>query len=428
MIKLTRLLLLSALFISPFSQAQETNALVLDQIIAQVEEEIVLQSELDRAKRTVVAQLQKQNTPLPPETVLNKQVLENLVMMKLQLQRAKTSGLRISNDEVDGAVRRVASNNQLSMDQLRQVLQQDGVSFDDFWEDLRNELTVTQLKQRISRSRVDITESEIDLFLASNTGQNKEFHLAHILIPLPRNPSPEDMENAARHIQRIQTEINNGMDFSQAAVSYSQGQTALKGGDLGWRPANKMPAAMVETLEAMDTNEVSEPIRGPGGLHLLKLIETRESQHLVDEINARHILVKTDDIVSAEEAYQKAKGIHDRLMADPDAFADIAKNESDDTATSSNGGDMDWQPVQSFGGRVKDVLNGLAIKEVSEPFQTNMGWHILKLEDRRNQDRTEEFTRQKAREAIHARKSEYEVENFLRQMRDEAYIKYLIDV
>ncbi len=400
---------------------------LLDRILVQVEEDIILQSELEQAKKEVVLRLKTQNTPLPPDEVLTKQVLEQLINTKLQVQRAEMSGIRVSNEEVDKAVRGVAKRNGLTVPQLRQALEADGVNFNHFLQNIRNELIIGRLRQRVARAKVDVTDSEIDLFLEQHKGQDEEFHLAHILVPLSTNPSPEEARAAVEKIQMIRQKIEDGMDFAEAAVSYSQGQTALQGGDLGWRAASKLPQSMVDQLSKMKAGEVSEPVRGPGGLHLIKLIETRKAQHIVKEIHPQHILVKVDDLTTGDEAYSQIQNIYQQLQEGKD-FATLAKKFSDDKSSASVGGDMDWQPLESFGGKVRETLEKLQPGEYSEPFRTSLGWHIMKLLDRRERDRTQDFTRSQAMQAIRERKAEYEVENFLRQLRDEAYVRYLVDL
>ncbi len=399
---------------------------LLDRILVQVEEDIVLQSELEQAIQEVTLRLQAQNTPLPPRDILTRQVLEQLINTKLQVQRAEMSGIRVSNEEVDKAVRGVAQRNGMSVDQLQQALAAEGVPFNRFLDNIRNELLIGRLRQRVARAKVDVTDSEIDLYLEQHQNHGEEFHLAHILVPLPANPTPEQARKAVDKIRMIREKIEQGMDFSEAAVTWSSGQTALKGGDLGWRAAGKLPQSMVEQLARMKPGEVSEPVRGPGGLHLIKLLDSRKVQHIVDEVHPQHILLKVDDLTTGEEAYRQIQEIHTRLEQG-EAFDKLARIFSDDKSSASVGGDMGWQPLDSFGGKVREQLEQLQPGQYSEPFRTSMGWHIMKLLDRRQRDRTHDMTRAQAMQIIRERKAEYEVENFLRQLRDEAYVRYLAE-
>ncbi len=418
--------LLALMLLSQMAAASAETQL-LDRILVQVEEDIILQSELEQAKQEVILRLRTQNTPLPPDEILTRQVLEQLINTKLQVQRAEMSGIRVSNEEVDKAARGVAQRNGLTLAQLREALAAEGVDFNHFLQNIRNELIIGRLRQRVARARVDVTDSEIDLFLEQHDMHGKEFHLAHILIPLPQNPSPEQAQAAVEKIEMIRQKIAEGMDFAEAAVTWSQGQTALQGGDLGWRESSKLPQSMVEQLSRMKPGDVSEPVRGPGGLHLIKLVDTRQAQHIVREVRPQHILIKVDDLTSGDEAYDQINNLYRQLQEGAD-FAELAKRFSDDKSSASVGGDMDWQPLDSFGGKVRETLEALEPGQLSEPFRTSMGWHIMKLLDRRERDRTHDFTRSQAMQAIRERKAEYEVENFMRQLRDEAYVRYLVDI
>lgn len=412
------------IFLALISMANAQNAEPLDKILAIAEDEIILQSDLNLARKNVMMQLQSQNIAPPPEDILKRQLMERLVITKLQLQKARMGGIRVSNAEVDETIRKVAASNKMTVPQMRDRLSNDGLDFESFWEQIHTEMTIGKLRQRLARSKVDVSESEIDIYLNSGQSGNKEYRLAHILLSLPREANPDDIAKAREKANEIRQEIEQGLPFSQAAITYSQGQTALEGGDLGWRSASKLPEDMLAVLGKLEQGGVSEPVRGPGGIHLIKVMEMREQQHMVEEVHAHHILIKTDELVSSTDAYENIRTIHDQLLDGAD-FAELAKEHSQDLQSSNQGGDMGWQSLESFGGVTKETLAKLEPGEISQPFQTRIGWHIVRIDDRRSRDATSEFTRQQAREAIFERKAEYEIELFLRQMRDEAYVEFL---
>ena len=406
------------------AQAQMLSKQPLDRIVAVAEDDVILQSELDRAVASVLAQYQKNPQQLPPRDVLERQVLESLIMLRLQVARAKDTGIRISDADVDQAAQRVAANNKIELSQLRASLARDGMSYDDFRKSLREQLTVQHMQQRVVQGQANVSDAEVDILLASNSLKSGEVHLQHILVATPNGADAAQIQSAHDKAEKVKKEIDGGMDFTAAAIRYSSGQDALQGGDLGWRRYDEVPEAFAELVEGMQPGQVSQPLRGPSGFHIVKLIDRRaDGKQVVTEFHARHILIKTGDLVSSDEALKTATDIHHRIVDGHEDFAAVAKHDSQDATTAGGGGDMGWFPVGQYGTRVAEVVSSLKDGEISAPFQTDVGWHVLQRLGTRQQDRTAETKREQAREIIRNRKAEEQYENFLRQLRSESYVE-----
>ncbi len=418
------LFLAAASFLVPLSaRAQALGSEPLDKVVAIVEEEVILQSELDRAVGAILQQFANRSTELPPREVLERQMLERMIIQKLQIQRAETTGIRVSDTELDQAVQRLAQQNGATLDQLRASLERDGYSWEEFRKTMRDELLTQRLRQRFVQSRINVTDTEIDIVLASESLKRGEVRISHILVSVPDGASAADIQTAREKIERIRREIDGGLDFNAAAIRYSDGQQALEGGDLGWRRYDEVPSIFADMVAGMETGQVSQPLRGPSGFHMLKLVDKREqSQEIVDQYNARHIMVRTSELVSSEEALASIRNIRDRIVSGED-FATLAKEFSEDKTSSNQGGDMGWFQIGDYGTRVAQVLESLSDKQLSEPFQTEAGWHILERLGTRALDRTSEAVREQASEIIRNRKAEEEFEAYMRQMRAESYVE-----
>jgi peptidyl-prolyl cis-trans isomerase SurA len=417
------LFLVLALSTGPL-RAQALGLDPVDSIVAVVDEDVILRSELDRAVINIRTQFADRADQLPPPDVLERQVLERLILMRLQLQRAESAGVRISDLELEQAIGRIAQQNNLTLDQLRAQLAADGTSYDEFRQQLREELTAQRLRQSIVQSRVSISDTEVDIALASESMKQGQVQVGLILIALPDGATAEQIATAQTKAEGVKRLIDNGeMEFSAAAIRYSDHQTALEGGNLGWRSFDEIPPLFANLVQGMSPGDVSQPVRGPSGYSLIKLIDTREeTRQSLTEYNARGILVRTTEVVSLEQARDKAKAIHARLVAGED-FAAVARETSDDATTRNAGGDMGWFPLQAWGSAVASALMELQDGELSEPFSSEVGWHIIQRQGVREQDITEESRRNAARETIGRRKADEEFERFLRQLRDEAYIE-----
>ena len=403
------------------------NTTTIDAIVAVVEEDVILRSELDKALSTVLQQFKSVNQPLPSRAVLERQVLERLALVKLELQRADSGNINISDEEVNRSIGQVANNAGISVDQMRRTIESDNMSWAAFREDMRDELKTQQLKRLIVNNRVNVTETEIDIFLASQNLNRGEYRLAHILISVPEGASPSQVQAAREKIETVEQELRTGaVDFSTAAITYSDGQYALQGGDLGWRPADEVPTIFAEQISEMKPGDVSRPMRSASGFHLIKITDFKEtSQKMVLEFNALHLMIEVTELVNSQEALDIISNLHQRLL-DGEDFAELATQYSDDSTSANLGGDMGWFQPGTFGTRVRQVLEQLEDGELSQPFQSTVGWHIWKKTGSREQDRTEEILRAQARESLRRQKAESELQLWERQLRDEAYIEYRI--
>jgi peptidyl-prolyl cis-trans isomerase SurA len=417
-------LLASLLALSPGARAQSATTPV-DSIAAVIDEDVILRSELDRAVNNIVAQYGNSTTQqLPPRDVLEKQVLERLVMLRLQVARANDSGIRVSDAEIQQAVAGIASQNRMSMEQLRQRLATDGIAYDEFVGNLRDEMLVQRLRQRFIQSRVQVSEGEVDQLLATRDVGNHEVRLATILISLPEGATPAQVRDAATKISEIKAAVERGeMDFRSAAIRHSQAPNALEGGEIGWRSLDAIPPAFVNIIRGLTPGQITEPVRSSTGFQIIQLEETREGQaQKATQYSALDILVRTSDVVSAEQARQKIQAMRDRIVAGED-FGKVAREGSDDTLTRNKGGDMGWFLIDQWGGAVATQLQQLADGELSPIFQSDAGFHLIKRIGKREQDVTEENRRNQARSIIGERKGDEEYERFLRQLRSEAFVE-----
>lgn len=394
----------------------------IDSIVAVVNDDVVLKSELDQAVERVRQQFGSR-VNLPPRNVLERQVLDRLILMELQLQTARQNNLRVTEDEVDQALERMAMRNNVTVAQLRQSLIQEGLSFAELRETVREQIIIDKMQSRVAERRVDVTDSEVDIQLEQQPADNREYHLATILTGVPDGASPDQVRQAQAEAERLYRELRGGRDFEQAAIAVSDAQNALQGGDLGWRRAEQIPPQFAELVRNMDPGDVARPIRAAGGFYILKLIEDRPAQpFMVTERRARHLLISPDELMSDQQAYEKIIELRRQIVEGETEFAAAAKEHSDDLVTGAKGGDMGWFGPGQFGTRIDQVIASLKKGELSQPFRTEGGWHIVQLLDERRVDRTEEQRRARAREALRERKRQDEIENWIRQLRAESYV------
>ena len=420
---IARSLFLTALLACAPVLAQSLGNERLDRVIAVVNDEVILQSELDRAVGNLRAQYASRADQLPPLDVLERQVLDRIIMIKVQAQRATETGLRISEAEIDAAINGMAEQNGISLDQLRASLERDGFSYSEFRETMREELLLQRMRQRFTQTRVSVSDIEIDNALANGGGGGGEVRLGHILVSVPDNADAATIQLGQEKADGVLKLIADGMEFSAAAIRYSNAPNALEGGELGWRSINEIPAAFAEAVNGLADGQVSPAIRGPAGFHIIKLYERRaESVRMVEEMNARHILIKVDELTDDASAKARITALHEQLLAGAD-FAELAREHSQDFNTAPLGGDMGWFPVDGYGSGVASMVVALPDNGISEPFQTDVGWHVLQRLGSRQQDRTAAIMRSQAAETIRTRKAEEEYERYLRQLRDESYIE-----
>lgn len=419
----TALLLLAGLASCLPVRAQALTA-PIDSIVALVEEDVILRSELDRAVGTILTQFADRSSQLPPREVLERQVLERLILLRLQLQRAQSAGVRISDSELDQAISRIAQQNRISIEQMRTQLARDGLDFAEFRSNLRDEMIAQRMRQNIIQSRVNVTDTEIDIALASNALKSGQVQVGMILIGLPEGASQEQIELARKKAEGVRDLIVRGeLEFSAAAIRYSDAPNALEGGDLGWRSYDEVPSQFANLLQGMAKGEVSQPLRGAPGFHLLKVIDSRDQvQETITEYHARDIMIRSSEVVSREQARQRLEAIREQLVAGAD-FAELARKQSEDQMTRSAGGDMGWFQAYAWGTAVGEQILRLKDGELSPVFETDSGVHLIQRLGSRVQDVTEESRRNLARETIGRRKSEEEFERFLRQLREESFVE-----
>lgn len=398
----------------------------LERIVAVVDEDVILRSELDRAVANITRQYAGRENQLPPREVLERQVLERLVLVKLQLARAEQTGVRVTDQEIDGAIAGIARQNRVSLEQLRQQLASEGENYADFRDSVRDELVIQRLRQRFAQSRVAVSEAEIDAALAAQKSAGMQYHLAHILVALPEGATPEQIKTASGKIEGIAGLIRRGeMDFSAAAVRYSDSPNALEGGDLGWRSIDEIPTAFGSLIRNMQAGEVSAPIRGASGFQLVKLVEVRDATQagpsVVTQVHARHILIRINDSTSEAAAKARIDTLAARLKGGAD-FAQVAREESQDLNSQAKGGDLGWFIPDQFGSDFGDQVKALGDGQVSEPFRTQAGWHIVQRLASREIDAGEQTRRARIADTIGRRKLEDEWNRYLRELRGEAYV------
>jgi len=405
-------------------------AQVLDRIVAVVEEDVILERELNNEVGAIVSKLRSNNVTMPPEYVLRKQVLERMVVDKLQRQLAAKSGVQVSDEMLSASVADIASRNGLSVESFRNELAKQGMDYKAFEDNLRNEIIINQLRGREIGSRVKVTDAEVLHYMEtqSKAGQsNSQYHLGHILIAVSEAASATAIQKAKDKADQVIADLRGGKDFKQVAVSVSDDDNALKGGDLGWRSIGQIPSLFTEVVTTMNQGDVSEAIRSPSGFHIIKMLETEGAgQHIVTKTKVRHILIKTNELVDDAEAQKRLIALRERIN-DGDDFANLARAHSDDKGSAINGGSLDWVGPGALVPPFEEAMNKLAINEISQPVQTQFGWHMIQVLGRENQDNSEQFKKDKIREEIRKRKIEEETELWLRRLRDEAFVEIDLD-
>lgn len=399
----------------------------LDKIVAVVNDEVILESDLQDMEQTIRQQIRQRDAAMPPSDILRKQVLERLIMQRLQIQEADKVGIRVGDDALNAALKQIADKNQLTLRQFRDVLEKDGYDFSQFRETIRDEMIIARLRKSQVEDRVVVSDREVDNFLATQKiqdGGQVEYDLQHILISLPEAASPEEVQAAQEKLEKIQALLKEGGDFSQVAAGYSDGQNALEGGELGWRKQGELPSLFADVVPTLAVGEVSQPLRSGSGFHLVRVKDKKsEDVHLVKQTLASHILIKTNELTTDEEAQQRLEKLRERIVNGED-FAELARANSDDTGSAIDGGSLGWVSPGVMVPEFEEKMNSLAVGEMSDVFKSRFGWHLIKVFDRREENMAEEYQRSKAREQIRQRKIDEEMETWLRSMRDEAYVEY----
>jgi peptidyl-prolyl cis-trans isomerase SurA len=403
-----------------------THGEMLDRIAAVVNDGLVLRSELDQQIESVTKRLQDQKVTLPSPSVLKQQVLERLILQEIQMQRAKKIGLSISDEQLNGTLQDIAQRNKIPFDQLPTALEAQGIQYKQYREAMRKELTLNTLRERDVIARIIVTPHEIDQYLArqQNAAANDEFNVSHILLSLPAAATPAQIDEITRKAGDIADRAAKGEDFGQLAIANSNGQTALDGGSLGWRKGSQLPQFILELVTKMKPGDVSAPVRTPSGFHIVKLNERRggEAQVIINQIHVRHILMKTNELDDDETVRQKLSKLRERVLNGED-FAGIASTASEDPGSAPDGGDLGWTGPGTFVPEFDKAIADLKDNEISQPFKTRYGWHIVQMLGTRTYDSTADVRRQRAFAAIRESKADEETELWLRRIRDEAFVE-----
>lgn len=415
------LLLLGLAWALPASSEE----IALDHIVAVVDDDVVMASELEKRVADIYARLKNSETEIPEESVLVPQVLERLILERLQLNRAQRMGIRISDEEVTQAMERMAESREQTVAQMIEDARQSGIDLTSLRQQLRNEITINRVQESAVNRRIYISEQEVNNFLASEEGQqwsSPDVNLGHILLPLSSGASREDVAEVEQKVRKLYEQLQNGADFKSLAIANSGAQDALQGGDLGWRKTTQLPSIFVSAVDKLSPGEVSMPIRSDAGYHLLKLYDRRGGgEQIVQQHKVRHILLKPNEIRSEDDTRTMLEGMRADILGGAD-FAELARKHSEDIGTALGGGDLGWSLPGQFVPEFEKIMGSLDTMAISEPFRTQFGWHILQVTERRRQDFSDEIKRRQAENIIRRRKFDEEQQIWLREIRDEAFV------
>lgn len=412
--------------------APRTPILDVDRIVAVVNNNVITQSELGKRLAETQQQLAAQRIQAPPQDVLQRQLLERIVLEEIQLQLAAQTGIRVNDQDIERAIQTIAERNKMRVEELYATVRAQGFDHEAYREQLRRQIAIQQLVDREISSRISVSESEVDNFLENARARAsgaQEYNLSHIYIPVPESASAEQIAAAKARADEVYRQLRAGDDFARAAVTYSQGAEALNGGALGWRNPGQLPELFVSALERLQPGEISEVLRGPNGFHLLRLNDRRGgtlSEETVEQTHVRHILLRPSEIQSLNDIRERLRQLRDRL-ANGEDFETLARANSEDPASAAKGGDLGWVGPKQLVPAFEQAMNDLAPGEISDPVQTPFGLHLIQALERRQQTVTGERERAAARQQIHARKADDRYEQWVRQLRDEAYVEYLLE-
>lgn len=418
---------------SLFAQSRDlsTSGELLDRIAAVVNDGVVLQSQLDAQTEQISTRLREQKTELPPANVLRKQVLDRLVMQEIQLQRAEHAGIRVTDEMINNALNDVAQQNKISFADLPAALQAQGIDYRDYRDEVRKDMVLQLLRQRDVIARINVSPRELEQQLAREQNlpdRNSDYNLSHILISVPVAATPDQLASREARAKEAYEKAKSGENFAQLAVSYSDSSTNIEGGALGWRPAAQLPSIIADVIPKLHAGDITEPLRTPSGFHIFKLNEIRggAKEAVVSQVHARHILLRTNELEDDETVRQRLLKIRDRVVNAKEDFSAIAAVTSQDTGSAPGGGDLGWSGPGAFVPEFEKQLEGLKENEISEPFKTQYGWHLIQLLGRRMHDATDDVRRNKAYASLREAKAEEETELWLRRLRDEAFVDYRI--
>ncbi len=415
----------------PARPREATRIVLVDRIVAVVGKEVVTQSELAERRAFAERQLRGRGTPLPERAQLERQILDRLIIDKAQLQLARDSGIRVEELQLDKALERIAENNNVSLAGFRQILDRDGVPYERFREEVRQQILMARLREREVDDRVEVTDAEIDQFLAearSDGSARNEYNLAHVLVRLPEQASPEQIDTARKKIEKARAEAVAGVDFAKVAAGYSDAPDALQGGAMGWRPEDRMPELFAKAVQGMKAGEISGVLRSPGGFHIVKLLDRRGAAEgpAVQQTRARHILIRTNEVTSEAEAQRRLADLRERIVTGGADFAELARLHSAD-GSASKGGELGWLLPGDTVPDFERAMNALKINEISQPVKSPFGYHLIQVQERRAAGLSEERKRMQARQTIKERKAEEAYQDWLRQLRDRTYVEMRLE-
>ena len=419
------------IFLTLFCSLLITNVVVyaetIDRIVAVVEDDVILEGELEREVSTIKARMTESKAQLPPETVLRKQVLEKMIIDKLQRQLAEKAGVSVSEEMLNSSAADIAQRNNMSLEQFRSELENSGIPYSNFLDNMRNEIVINQIRAKEIGSRIKVSDSEVEHYMETEEKAGDEatqYHLGHILIAVKESASSSEIQKAQTKADNLVKKLRKGQDFAQTAMSDSDDDNALKGGDLGWRGINDIPSQLVNGVRKMRIDEVSDPIRSSGGFHIIKMLGKKSDvdNHVISTTKVRHILIKTNELIDDSEAKKRILELKARI-ADGDDFATLARTHSDDKGSALKGGELGWVEPGSLVKPFEEAMNKLTVNQISEPVQSQFGWHLIQVLDRKDKDNASEHKKNLIREAIRKRKIEEETELWLRRLRDEAYVE-----
>ena len=414
----------------PAPQGATTAVVPLDRVIVVVNDEALTQWDLNEERRVFLDQLKASNITPPPNDVLDKQVLQRLIIERALLQYAKQSGIRVDDTTIERTILRVAQENKLSPEEFRKVLEKEHIPYANYRDDLRRQIIVQRVREREVDSKVMVTDAEVDNYLAtvaSQAGGDSEYHLSHIYITVPEQATPAVVDASRKRAEAALDEIKAGKSFGEVAATFSAAPDASSGGDLGWRTSARLPTVFADVVRTLKPGEVSGILRSPAGFHIVKLLEIRSHDQptIVEQTHARHILIKVNESTSEADAKAKIERLRERLIAGA-KFEDIARANSED-ASAAKGGDLGWLSPGDTVPDFEHAMDKLKVGEISEPVRSPFGWHLIEVLGRRKQDITKEREREQARQAIRQRKSDEQWDEFIRQLRDRTYVEYKTD-
>ena len=416
---LSVLLLLAAFWATPLSAATE----VIDQVVAIVDDDIIMASELRERVEAVTGNLKARGISLPPEEELIRETLDQLILESIQLQKGERAGVKIPDEQLDAALKRIAARNRMTLEQFQQALKANGQSYESMREQVRKEMIIQRVQAGNINQRIQISEEEVGNFMATQEGQSlnqPEFHILHALLPLSPDATEAEIEAASAQVNEVLKRVRAGEPFSQVIPSSTSPYT-FSGGDLGWRRLEDLPSIFTGVVPKLKAGETSEPVRSDSGLHLVYLEAVRRNEEVVNQTKVRHILVKPSEIMTDDQAREFIAGLRRRILAGED-FGELAREYSEDFGSAQEGGDLGWTTPGQMVPEFEAAMDATAVDAISEPVRSQFGWHIIKVEGRREQDMTDLATRSKAMDYVHNRKYQEELDAWLRQIRDEAFV------